>query len=73
MKGKKISRDVETALYDVVEKWDRIPHLEPRTKRSRLTKKKIKEQLKSLKKITSVKNPDPNALAETLAADAISF
>ncbi len=71
--GSKISKDVETSLLDIIEKWDHIPPLEAGTGPAVLGEKKLEEQLRTLKEITGVRKPDPGALAETLVADAIRF
>jgi hypothetical protein len=72
--GRKISKDVATALLDIKKNWESIPFVdEPRTREHQLTKEQIKEQLRVLKGISKTKKPDPNDLAESLVADAISF
>jgi hypothetical protein len=71
--GNNISKDVGAALSGISNNLERIPYLEPRTKRHQLNKQQFMEQLRALKGISAVKKPDPNALAESLVADAISF
>lgn len=71
--GKDISEDVGTALFDISVNLERIPYLQPRTQRDELTGRQFKEQLRTIKEISAVEKPNPDALAETLVADAISF
>jgi hypothetical protein len=71
--GNDISKDVGTALSGISSNLERIPNLQPRTRRYQLNKQQFKEQLRAIKGISAIEKPDPNALAETLVADAISF
>jgi hypothetical protein len=71
--GNNISKDVGKAMSAISNKWEHIPHLQPRTKNYQLTRQQFKEQLHTIKEISIIKKPDPNALAESLVADSISF
>lgn len=71
--GKDISKDVGKAMFDISNKWEHIPHLQPRTKHDQLTKQQFNEQLRTIREISIIDKPDPNALAESLVADSISF
>lgn len=71
--GREISKDVQTALLDIAEKWEEIPYPGPSAGRTDLSETQLKMQLQTLKKITGVKKPDPDALADTLVVDAMSF